>query len=61
MQLGAPIWDSIHKLSEIGDGGTTRLDIITMNAVAIGGICDVKEDFLPKLRSLKEYSGDRYS
>jgi len=32
------------------DDGMTRIVIVALDAVAIGGICDVRDDFLPALR-----------
>ena len=43
--------DPLYAKALVLDDGTTKLVIISMDAVAIGGICDVQDDFLPKLRS----------
>lgn len=43
--------DSLFAKALVLNDGTTTLVIISMDAVAIGGICDIKDDFLPKLRA----------
>jgi hypothetical protein len=48
---GVPVNDPLYaKTLVIGKGGTT-LVIVTMDAVAIGAIADVRDDFLPRLRA----------
>lgn len=44
------IHDRLYAKALVLDDGSTRLAIVSMDAVAIGGICDIKDDFLPKLR-----------
>lgn len=43
--------DPLYAKALVLDDGDTRLAIIAMDAVAIGGICDIGDDFLGKLRS----------
>ena len=43
--------DSLFAKALVLNDGTTTLVIISMDAVAIGGICDIKDNFLPKLRA----------
>ena len=47
---GAVINDPLYAKALVLDGGTTRVAIIAVDAVAIGNIFDIKDDFLPKLR-----------
>ena len=47
----AVVNDRLYAKALVLDDGTTKLVIISMDAVAIGGICDIRDDFLPKLRS----------
>lgn len=42
--------DPLYAKALVLDDGSTKVAIIAMDAVAIGGIGDVKDDFLPKLR-----------
>ncbi|MDP6152631.1 MAG: hypothetical protein QF785_04580 [Phycisphaeraceae bacterium] len=42
--------DPLFAKSLVLDDGATQVVIIAMDAAAIGGICDIKDDFLPKLR-----------
>jgi hypothetical protein len=41
--------DPMYAKALVLDDGQTKLVIIVMDAVAIGGICDIKDDFLAKL------------
>ena len=43
--------DPLFAKALVLDDGKIRLAIVTMDAVAIGGIGDIKDDFLPKLRA----------
>ena len=45
-----PVNDPLYVKTLVLDDGTTSLVIITMDAVAIGGIADIRDDFLPRLR-----------
>ena len=47
----ARVHDPMYAKALVLDDGATKLAIISMDAVAIGGICDVSNDFLPKLRA----------
>lgn len=47
----AVIHDRLYAKALLLDDGETKLAIISMDAVAIGGICDIQDDFLPKLRA----------
>ncbi len=42
--------DRLYAKALVLDDGRTKLAILSMDAVAIGGICDVQDDFLPRLR-----------
>lgn len=42
--------DPLYAKALVLDDGSTTVVIITMDAVAIGGICDISDDFLPALR-----------
>lgn len=42
--------DPLYAKALVLDDGETRMVIITMDAVAIGGICDIADSFLPRLR-----------
>ncbi len=44
------VHDRLYAKALALDDGGTRLVIVSMDAVAIGGICDVGDDFLPRLR-----------
>ena len=43
--------DPLYAKALVLDHGKTKVAIIAMDAVAIGGIGDIEDDFLPKLRS----------
>jgi len=43
--------DPLYAKALVLDDGNTKVVILAMDAVAIGGICDIKDDFLDKLRS----------
>ncbi len=45
------IKDPLFAKALVLDDGKTKLAIITIDAVAIGGICDIPDDFMPKLRT----------
>lgn len=47
---GVLIHDPLYAKVLVLDDGATRVVIIAMDALAIGGIGDIKEDFLPRLR-----------
>ncbi len=47
---GVRVNDPLFAKALVLDDGKTRLAIVAMDAVAIGGIGDIKDDFLPKLR-----------
>lgn len=47
---GACIHDRLYAKALALDDGQTRVVIVSMDAVAIGGICDVADSFLPRLR-----------
>ena len=47
VRVNDPLWAKVLVL----DDGATRLAIIAMDATAIGGIGDIPDDFLPKLRA----------
>ena len=42
--------DPLYAKALVLDDGVTQVAIIAMDAVAIGGICDIKDSFLPRLR-----------
>ncbi len=46
-----PVHDPLFAKALVLDDGNTRLAIIAMDTVGIGGEFDIPEDFLPKLRS----------
>src|SRR3989304_5357819 len=46
-----PVLDRLYAKALVLDDGKTRLAIVTIDCVAIGGICDIGDDFLPKLRA----------
>jgi hypothetical protein len=48
---GVVIHDPLYAKALVLDDGATQLAIIAMDVVAIGGICDVSDDFLPELRA----------
>ena len=48
---GTMVNDPLYAKVLVLDDGITRIVIIAMDAVAIGCIGDIKDDFLPKLRS----------
>ena len=45
----ARVRDPLYARALVLDDGATKLAIVTLDAVAIGGICDVRDDFLPAL------------
>lgn len=47
---GAPVLDRLHAKVLVLDDGRKKIVILSMDAVAIGGICDIRDDFLPALR-----------
>ena len=47
---GVAVNDPLFAKALVLDDGRTKLAIVVMDAVAIGGICDVSDDFLPELR-----------
>ena len=47
---GIRVNDSLYAKALVLDDGKTKLAVIAMDVTAIGGIGDVKDDFLPKLR-----------
>ena len=47
---GVRINDPLYAKALVLDDGRTKLAIIAVDATAIGGIGDIKDDFLPKLR-----------
>jgi hypothetical protein len=53
---GVVVNDPLYAKALVLDDGNTRLAIIAMDAVAIGGICDIQDDFLPELRKRIEHS-----
>ncbi len=50
-EKGVAVNDPLYAKALVLDDGKIKVAIIVMDAVAIGGICDIKDDFLPKLRS----------
>ncbi|MBP1996117.1 hypothetical protein [Paenibacillus eucommiae] len=48
---GVLVSDPLYAKALVLDDGITKAVIIAMDALAIGGIGDIKDDFLPKLRS----------
>jgi hypothetical protein len=48
---GILIKDPLYAKALVLDDGTTKTAIIAMDVLAIGGIGDVRDDFLPKLRN----------
>jgi hypothetical protein len=44
------VHDPLFAKALVLDDGRTTLVILSLDAVAIGGICDIRDDFLPKLR-----------
>jgi len=43
--------DPLYAKTLVLDDGNTKVAIVAMDAVAIGGICDIQDDFLDQLRS----------
>lgn len=52
--LPGKLHDPLHASALVLQGGDTRAAIIAMDAVAIGGICDLSDSFLPRLRERLE-------
>ncbi len=48
---GVRVNDPLFAKALVLEGGSTRLAIIAIDATAIGGIGDIKDDFFPKLRA----------
>lgn len=48
---GVLVSDPLYAKALVLDDGATKVVIIAMDALAIGGLGDIKDDFLPKLRS----------
>lgn len=46
-----PIRDRLFARALVFEDKNLRLAIVTLDAVAIGGICDVRDEFLPELRA----------
>jgi hypothetical protein len=44
------VHDPLFAKALVLDDGATQIAIIAMDAVAIGGICDISDEFLPQLR-----------
>jgi len=44
------VCDPLFAKALVLDDGATRMAIVTVDVVAVGGICDVGDDFLPALR-----------
>lgn len=51
---GAVIHDRLYAKALVLDDGRTRAAIVALDAVAIGGIGDISDDFLPRLRNRVE-------
>ncbi|OGV47765.1 MAG: hypothetical protein A2017_07235 [Lentisphaerae bacterium GWF2_44_16] len=49
-EKGVIVNDPLYAKALVLDDGKTKAVIISMDAVAIGGICEIGDDFLPKLR-----------
>lgn len=47
---GVVISDRLYAKALVLDDGSTQVAIVAMDALAIGGLGDIKDDFLPKLR-----------
>jgi hypothetical protein len=47
---GVVVHDRLYAKALVLDDGAVQVVIISMDAVAIGGICDINDEFLPKLR-----------
>ncbi len=45
-----PVHDALFAKTLVLDDGATAVVIITLDAVAVGGIADIRDDFLPRLR-----------
>ncbi|MAE67022.1 MAG: hypothetical protein CMJ18_22405 [Phycisphaeraceae bacterium] len=48
---GTRVRDALSAKALVLDDGATKVAIVAMDVVAIGGICDVRDDFLPTLRA----------
>lgn len=48
---GVAINDPIYAIALVFDNSKTRAVIITMDTIAIGGIYDISDDFLGKIRA----------
>ncbi|NUQ00140.1 MAG: hypothetical protein HUU35_09835 [Armatimonadetes bacterium] len=51
---GVRVADPVYAKALVLDDGRTRLAIVAMDAVAIGGICDISDEFMPELRERVE-------
>jgi hypothetical protein len=49
-EQGIAIRDPLWAKALVLESGGTRVVLLTLDAVAIGGICDVSDEFLPQLR-----------
>ncbi len=47
----ASVHDPLYAKALVLDDGDTQVAIIAMDVVAIGGICDISDEFLPELRA----------
>lgn len=48
---GVTVHDPLYAKALVVDDGSTQIAIIAMDVVAIGGICDISDEFLPELRA----------
>lgn len=51
---GVAVHDRLFAKALVLDDGQTRCAVVVLDAVAIGGICDVSDDFMPELRARAE-------